>query len=181
MEAFTRTTRLTRTQEPTGLAKRFEEEWDKRRDTQVRTYMTKTTSDAHDNFSAAVLKGILALEGEIEAEVVGGDGEKQPHWSFVCGSYYRTDKPETGNDPHDKFMKQLGSSTKSPLTKILTRRNMFVAHKGTYTTGTIHYDDGSMEVCDPLKGILVNEPGSSRQAVDIKPIETFYVWLCKIA
>jgi hypothetical protein len=175
------TTRLTRTEEPTGIYKFFEEEWDKRREVQVRGYKTLTTSEAHKSFTNGILNGILALEGEIEAERVGPDDGKHPHWSFVCGSYLRTDKPETGIDPHDKFMKQIGSSNKSPLTKILNRRNILVVAKGTYTTGTIHYDDGSFDVANPLKGIWVNDPKNARKMVDIKPIETFYVWLCKVA
>ena len=175
---LTRTTRLT-APEPTGLDKMFQDKWDERRDSQVRTYMTFDSKTAFANFEGAVQQGIIRAIAERDKAREEGSPKGALIWTHVCGSYDRTDIPEKGTDPIDVFMKQLGTSSKSPLTKMFNRNNLHIAKKGVLSTGTFHYSDGSMDVCDPLKGIQISS-SDTKKLVDMKSIETMYVWILAI-
>jgi hypothetical protein len=164
--------------EPTGLDKMFQDKWDERRDTQVRTYMTLTSQNSFANFEGAVMRGIAKSVEEREKARAEGAEKGGLIWTHICGSYDRTDKPER-NDPIDVFLKQMGSSSKSPLTKILNRNNLVIGKKGCYSTGTLHFDDGTMEVIDPTKGFQYDS-SNGRKLVDMKPIETIYCWILAV-
>jgi redox-sensitive bicupin YhaK (pirin superfamily) len=154
----------------------FQDAWDSRRDTQVKTYMTVDSNRAFATFNAAVAEGIERTVKDREQARKEGASKGAVIWTHVCGSYIRTDIPERDDkDPIHTFVRQAGTSTKSVLTKMLNKNNIILVKKGCYTTGTLHFEDGSMQVADPTKGIMLSS--ESRKLVAIKPVETIYCWL----
>ena len=170
---FERTTRWT-APEPEGLEKMFQDEWDAKRDTQVRTFMTYDTTTAFQNFCGAVKKGVDAL--------VAAPTDKGT-MVFVYGSYDRTDRLKKNGDENkaaekewDGNMRRLGKDQKLLLNRYLKSKGVVILKHGTRSTGTIHFTDGTMEVIDPTKGFQLN---GEKTLKTIKPIETAYAVLMK--
>ncbi len=166
--------------EPTGIDKYFQDAWDARRDSQVRTFMTMDSKTAFANFTAAVARGIDSAVAERAKARAEGAKSGEIIFVHICGSYDRTDIPDQDSkDPINTFIRQIGSSSKSPFSKALNRNNLYLAKKGCYTTGTIHYEDGSMDVVDPTKGFKM-EVGGAKKFKTMKPIETLYCWIAAV-
>jgi len=171
--AIERTTRLT-SPEPTGFKKILQDEWDRIRDTQVRTKIALTTDNALKNQIECCMRTIDRLaEGGSSEELVG-----------VYGSYDLTDAYKPNGDENTqarKYLEETMARIRDDPSMILSRyakkKRVHIVSKGIRTTGTIRFTDGSMEVCDPVKGIQID---GSKTIESIKPVETLYVVFQKI-
>jgi len=173
---YTTTTRLTRTDQPTGFEKVAQDNWDKIRDKQIRGYEDRTGAAAFRSFCEAVKRGAEILVSQLP-------NDKNHYTTMVCalGSYNILD----GNKPSviDKFQDNVSKlhNRKLPcaLNDFLVKHNIFVAQGGIRTTGTVHYCDGTFDVVDPTKGVLVD--GDIRKFKCIKMIHTPYFYLTRLS
>lgn len=151
---------------PTGIQKVFQDIWDERRDTQVKTFMRYENKMACLNFAATLKKGAddymrLTAEG------------KPPNITCVMGSYKITDADNKKTNKYtDNFMLRLGVDGEDYITKYLDERNIAVLQHGRYTTGCLEFEDGSLGVINPLTGFE-----ASKSIKDLHSIETFYAHL----
>jgi len=171
------TTRMT-SPEPTGWEKTFQDHWDEKRDTQVRTFMTYNTETAFANFCAAVKRGV---DESIPLPKSSKDGITL---TTIYGSYDRTDRLKSNGDENtgntkwlEHQMTRLSHDPKMLLHRYIKQHGLEIVKTGIRITGTIHYTDGSFDVIDPTKGVVVDE--NSKTIKTIKPIETFYAVLLK--
>ena len=177
LPAFETTTRLT-SPEPTGLEKVFQDQWDERRETQVRSAMSYTTDIALRNFLSNLK---IAIDTVAKGEVVSVGHPLA--MTTICGSYDRTDRYNKNGD-EDKTLKQeletamrrLGNDPTFLISRYAKKKNVSIIKRGIRTTSTLHYTDGTYDVMDPTKGILV---GGEKDLKDIKQIETLYAVLVR--
>jgi len=154
--------------DPIGLDKTIQDQWDEKRDQQVRTFETRTTEAAVTAFNdclANAIKKVAALP----------KSEKSKTMVFVYGSYVRTDQtPTTEKWRDDKLVRNF--EDKQSYAQLLAKRNkVTIVKTGIRTTGTIVFDDGSIEVVNPLTGFVTGN--DDRKMVSIRPVETYYAVL----
>lgn len=170
---YTTTTRLTRTDQPTGFEKTAQDNWDKIREKQVRGFEDRTGASALRSFCAVVQRGAEMLLNQ------PADGKM----TMCCalGSYNILDGSKGA--VIDKFQDSVGKlhHRKLPcaVNDFLTKNNIFVAYGGIRTTGTVHYCDGTFDVVDPTKGVQLE--GDVRKFKCIKLIHTPYFYLTKLS
>ena len=169
--SFTTTTRLT-SPAPTGAAKWKQDEWDKRRDAQVRSCMTITNREAIASYAASIIKAVKRLNEDSKK------ADFQPTIITVYGSYELTDSPEDAEDADEmqtefgKWFYRQGTDPNEPLSKLRAKHNIDVIEMGVRTTGTYHFTDGTIAVADPTKPMRLT-PGKRLAA--IKPVKTYYM------
>ena len=165
------TTRLTRTDQPTGFEKFAQDQWDEIRDKQVRGYEDRTGASAFRSFLAAVQHGAEVLLTKPTTEK-----------TMVCalGSYrILDDKPAVIRKLEDNVVNLQHRKFPCAVNDFLVKHNIFIAQGGIRTTGTVHFTDGSFEVVDPTKGIALD--GDTRKFSSIKPIRTCYYYLTRVS
>ena len=169
MPPFTKTYRWS-APAPTGIDKQFQDIWDERRDTQVKTFMRYENKMACLNFAATLKRGA----DDYMALVAQG---KTPEIISVMGSYKITDADNKKTNKYtDNFFHRLGVDDKDYITKYLDERNIAILKKGRYTTGCLEFDDGSLGVISPLTGFM-----ASKSIKDLHSIETFYAYLIMLS
>lgn len=170
---YSTTTRLTRTDQPTGFEKTAQDNWDKIREKQVRGFEDRTGASAFRSFCGAVQRGAEMLLNQ------PADGKM----TMCCalGSYNILDGGKGA--VIDKFQNDITKlhhrKFPSAVNDFLVKNNIFVAYGGIRTTGTVHYCDGTFDVVDPTKGVLLD--GDVRKFKCIKPIHTPYFYLTKLS
>ena len=145
--------------------------WDERRESQVRTYTQLSASEAIQCFQRTILKVILKHKDESHYDANG-----KFKIFGIYGSYDYTHykiNGESMNNEIKTFISQLGRSEENPITKILRNNKMWLICSGTRVTGTIHYEDGTFDVINPLTGLMIN----GKTVKSIKPIETLYCYI----
>ena len=151
---------------PTGIQKLFQDIWDEKRDTQVKTFMRYENKMCCLNFAATLKRAaddymLLSAQG------------KAPEIVTVMGSYKVTDADnKKANKYTDNFMLRLGVDDTDYITKYLDERNIAVLQHGRYTTGCLEFEDGSLGVISPTTGFMAN-----KSINDLHSIETFYAHL----
>lgn len=174
---YTTTTRLTRTDQPTGFEKIAQDNWDKIREKQVRGFEDRTGAAAFRSFCAAVQRGAEILVND-PSSVVGAKGN-----TTVCalGSYNILDgsKGKVIDTFQDNVSKLHQRKLPCAVNDFLVKHNIFVLQGGIRTTGTVHYCDGTFDVVDPTKGVHLD--GDVRKFKCIKMIHTPYFYLVRVA
>ena len=87
---------------------------------------------------------------------------------FDIGNHDDNDK--TFSDELAKFQNAVNTHKNHRLNKHADTCKVRLETMGSRTTGMIVFDDGTSEVCDPLKGVRIN----GRKMECMKPILTFY-------
>ena len=176
---YTTTTRLTRTDQPTGFEKVAQDNWDKIREKQVRGYEDRTGASAFRSFCAVVQRGAEML---LAKPAAGLDALADTN-TMVCalGSYNILDggKGKVIDTFQDNVSKLHHRKFPSAVNDFLVKHNIFVAYGGIRTTGTVHYCDGTFDVVDPTKGVQLE--GDVRKFKYIKMIHTPYFYLTKLS
>ena len=177
---YTTTTRLTRTDQPTGFEKVAQDNWDKIREKQVRGYEDRTGASAFRSFCEAVQRGANILVNEVAP--AGPDALADTN-TMVCalGSYNILDggKGKVIDTFQDNVSKLHHRKFPSAVNDFLVKHNIFIAYGGIRTTGTVHYCDGTFDVVDPTKGVHLD--GDVRKFKCIKMIHTPYFYLARVA
>jgi len=157
---LTKTTRLT-SDEPVGFDKLLQDEWDKRRIPQVSGAVKCPFNEAVAIFTKCVRD---------TAEKMSASGDTQP--AVIYGSFDLTEKNYDALT--SKFLKNLKDG--NMLTQFIESKGLTMLKFGCRSTGTLRYADGSMDVCDPTKGVLFD---GSKQLTGMKSVETLYICLIK--
>ena len=176
---YTTTTRLTRTDQPTGFEKVAQDNWDKIREKQVRGYEDRTGASAFRSFCEAVQRGANILVNEVAP--AGPDHKSDNTMVCALGSYNILDgsKGIVIDTFQDNVSKLHHRKFPSAVNDFLVKHNIFVAYGGIRTTGTVHYCDGTFDVVDPTKGVHLD--GDVRKFKCIKMIHTPYFYLARVA
>ena len=170
---YTTTTRLTRTDQPTGFEKVAQDNWDKIREKQVRGYEDRTGASAFRSFCEAVQRGAEML--------INKPADDKMTMCCALGSYNILDggKGKVIDTFQDNVSKLHHRKFPSAVNDFLVKHNIFVAYGGIRTTGTVHYCDGTFDVVDPTKGVHLD--GDVRKFKCIKMIHTPYFYLARVA
>ena len=167
---FTTTTRLT-SAEPKGMEKVFQDQWDEKRETQVRTKMTYETKQSLVNYMAT-------LKTSVDNVALGPKFSKEnPQMTFVYGSYDITDRTKTNQKWIANQMERIVGDKSSLMNKYMKSKNVGVMKIGVRTTHIIEFNDGSYVVCDPTVPTAMN----GRIPKDIRPIDTLYCVMVRMA
>lgn len=170
--SFTTTTRLT-SPAPTGAAKWKQDEWDVRRDAQVRSCMKVTNREAIASYAASIVKAIKHLSAAAKEAT-----DSKPIVVTVYGSYELTDSPEVAEDADEmqtefgKWFYRQGHDANEPLSKLREKHNVNAIDMGVRTTGTFHFSDGTMHVADPTKPTPL---AHGKRLTAIKRVKTYYM------
>jgi len=169
LPAFQTTTRLT-SPEPTGAEKWLQDQWDSRREAQVRGHLSLPTDTAIRNFLHH-LKIAIDRAAADPKEVI-----------TLYGSYDRTDKYKKNGDEDtglteemETTLRRLGNDPAFLLSRYAKKKNVKIISRGVRTTSILKYADGTFDVMDPTKGIMVGD----KELTDIKQIETLYAVLSR--
>jgi len=166
------TSRLT-SPEPTGFAKTAQDNWDKIREKQVRGFEDRTAASAFRSFCAVVQRGAEML--------LTKPADDKMTMCCALGSYNILDggKGKVIDKFQDDFIKLQHRKFPCAVNDFLVKNNIFIAHAGIRTTGTVHYCDGTFDVVDPTKGVVLD--GDVRKFKCIKMIHTPYYYLTKLS
>jgi len=157
--AVVKNTRHTHTPEEGSFEMMLQDDWDKRRDEQVRTCIRCDTATA-----------IRQYVGSFNDKLALFDKTKMTSY---YGSYDLTDRETKFSERDmDDFISRIHYDDKLVFNKLLKRAGWSVVWKGVRETGTIHFTDGTIEVIDPTKGFTMMD--ETRKLADIRPIYTIY-------
>jgi len=154
------TTRLT-SPKPTGIDKLLQDVWDKKRDEQVRTYMTNDTKTAVANFTATLCQTLR--EYNDNGTMCG-----------VFGSYRLTDDSPKNIKKISDFMSSLVE--KEQMATRLDEKNIIVVRRGYRTTGVLMYEDNTIDVVNPVAGVMID-----KKIKETFKVNTFYIYLKKLS
>lgn len=161
------TTRWT-SPEPTGFDKMFQDVWDERRDTQVKTFMRYKTQLACLNFATT-------LKRAADTIVAMSEADREKKIISVFGSYLLLDsKNKKAAAYSDVFMNRLEDDESDFVTKYLHERRIVIVKRGRYTTGCLEFEDGSLGVVSPTTGFKTS---ADKALKDFHSIDTFYCHL----
>ena len=166
------TTRLT-SPEPTGFEKTAQDNWDIIREKQVRSYEDRKGASAFRSFCEAVQRGAEML--------INKTADDKMTMCCALGSYNILDgnKPSVIDKFQDNITKLHHRKLPCAVNDFLVKNNIFVAYGGIRTTGTVHYRDGTFDVVDPTKGVIVDVRVCEFKC--IKLIHTPYFYLTKLS
>jgi len=156
---------------PTGLAGKFQDEWEKQREDVVKAKKTGTTKEAYLNFQMALMAMIKDV-GKTPIPVPDG---ALPLWTMFL-SYERTDRNATNDKWLDKEMERLGYDKGLLINELMKKEGVVIVQRGYKNTGFLEYEDGSIGVISPHGGMAID---SSRKVVKIGSADTMYIVLIK--
>jgi len=164
---------------PTGLDGKFQDEWNKIREKQVKSRIEGTSRESIVNYMLTLKKAI---------DDVGATPLNKPNksveFTIVYGSYDRTDKGDDEKSEADEWfgtqVRRIGGNGDPRLlvNKHAYNENVIMVRHGWRETGVIKFEDGSMEVIDPSKGFAYN--ADTMGAIkSIQTIDTIYCVLMR--